>query len=110
MYNLSDGIQLTCNASGESSTYKFEDWEHRSELNQHIRYLKDTHNGNLFIQDNQYQNSGIYICKVTNDVSPRNGNLFQIRQISIPYEGNFSMNTMKYHHWQLMYSYHKFLK
>lgn len=94
MYNLSDGIKLTCNASGVPSIY-FEDWEYCSKLNQHIRYLKGTHDGNFFIQDNQYQHSGIYTCKVTNGVSLRNGNLFQTQQISIPYEGNVSMNMMK---------------
>ncbi|XP_063418429.1 uncharacterized protein LOC134701227 [Mytilus trossulus] len=87
MYNLSDGIKLTCNASGKPSTYIFEDWEHRSEFNEKIRYLKGTHDGNLFIQYDQYQNSGRYTCNVTNGVSSRNGNLFQTRQISIPYEG-----------------------
>ncbi|CAC5393283.1 unnamed protein product [Mytilus coruscus] len=87
MYNLSDGVKLLCNASGVPSAYQYEDWEHRSELNEHIRYRKGTHNGHLIIQDNQYQNSGIYICNVTNGVSSKNGNIFQTRQISIPYEG-----------------------
>lgn len=95
MYKLSVGLKLTCNASGVPSIYKYEDWEHCSKLNQHIRYLKGTQDGNLFIQDNQYQNSGIYTCKVTNGVSLRNGNLFQTQQISIPYGGNVSMNMMK---------------
>lgn len=93
MNKLKDGVKLVCNASGVPNEYKFEDWEHRSELKEHIRFLNGTHDGNLIIQDNQYQNSGIYTCNVTNGVSSRNGNLFQTRWISIPYAGNFCMNV-----------------
>lgn len=87
---FNDMVQLTCNAFGVPTEYRFGKWEHRSGFNEHIRYIIGTHAGHLFIQKNKLQNSGIYICNVKNGVATKDGHLFQTSQISIQYEGSFT--------------------
>ncbi|CAC5393262.1 unnamed protein product [Mytilus coruscus] len=94
MYKLKNVVQLNCSATGLPSKNKFEEWEHRSEFNEHIRYVQGTHGNQLIIEGNDYHNSGIYICNVTNGISAINGNLFMTGQIEVPYRGEAIENRL----------------
>ena len=66
--------ELKCIPDGIPSRYKFYNWEHKTEYNEHIRYLKDSGNGTLFLPDvpsetDRYQDRGLYMCQVANGVS-----------------------------------------
>lgn len=66
--------QLKCQPDGCPDRYFFSDWEHKSELGEHIRFLPSTKTGILsipFIQNetDRHYDKGIYICTVTNNVS-----------------------------------------
>lgn len=72
---------IQCMAEGEPNSYKYYPWEHRSLLNKHIRYLGATYNGILRLpfsnSSNIYQDTGFYICNVSNGVPDYNGNFYQ---------------------------------
>ncbi|XP_052105996.1 uncharacterized protein LOC127738697 isoform X2 [Mytilus californianus] len=64
--------------------YTYGKWEHKSFLNDHIRYLNGTASGILILplQEKQvrYQDSGIYVCSVSNGVPDEYGKYFQKEQ------------------------------
>ncbi|CAC5368442.1 TTN [Mytilus coruscus] len=72
---------LRCIADGDPENYTYGNWEHRSFLNDHIRYLNRTSTGDLIlpVQEKQqrYQDSGIYVCSVSNGVPGIDGKHFQ---------------------------------
>lgn len=61
--------------------YTYGKWEHKSFFNEHVRYLNGTSSGLLILplQEKRvrYQDSGIYVCSVSNGVPDENGNYFQ---------------------------------
>lgn len=69
---------MQCIADGTPADYQFSPWEHRSEYNEHIRYLDTTSKGNLILpitefKEDRFQDSGIYICRVSNGIQNRKG-------------------------------------
>ncbi|CAC5395702.1 unnamed protein product [Mytilus coruscus] len=73
-------LNLQCNPSGEPNNYTFLQLEHRSEFNEHIRFLNSSNNGSVLrisIEDAGLQDTGIYVCNVSNDVPDQNGRQFQ---------------------------------
>ncbi|CAC5393254.1 unnamed protein product [Mytilus coruscus] len=88
--HFEDRVYLECHASGDSGPYTFKDWEHKSESGKHIRYIHDIENkqdGKLVLQKDNYQNSGIYICRVNNGIPYMNGKLYKNKQVLVHYEG-----------------------
>ncbi|CAC5368465.1 unnamed protein product [Mytilus coruscus] len=73
-FTINDEMRtIQCTAKGFPSNYKYGVWEHRSEFNEHIRYLNSTDSGTLILPRineaaERYQDSGYYICMVTNGV------------------------------------------
>lgn len=68
-------------AEGEPNSYFYFSWEHRSLFNENIRHLGATRNGGIQLPEVdvsfRYQNTGIYICNVSNGVPDTKGNIFQ---------------------------------
>lgn len=81
-FTINDEMRtIQCTAKGFPSNYTYGVWEHRSEFNELIRYLNSTNNGTLILPRiyeavDQYQDSGYYICMVTNGI-PNNQHLQQ---------------------------------
>ncbi|CAC5368466.1 unnamed protein product [Mytilus coruscus] len=72
-FNNDEMRTMQCKAEGFPSSYTYGVREHRSEFNEHIRYLNSTNNGTLILPKiyaavDKYQDSGYYICMVTNGV------------------------------------------
>ncbi|CAC5393267.1 unnamed protein product [Mytilus coruscus] len=84
--HFEDRVYLDCYASGDSGN-TFKDWEHKSESGKHIRYIENKQDGTLVLQKNNFQNSGIYICRVNNGIPDMNGRLYQNKQVLVHYEG-----------------------
>lgn len=96
---------MLCLAEGIPTDYTYSHWEHQSEYNEHIRYLNSTSTGNLILpitelKYNRYQDSGIYICRVTNGIPDRKGRYVQ--------EGNgYFVSKGKYYVFKtLIFSFH----
>lgn len=71
---------LQCIADGNPKNYTYGNWEHISVFNEHIRIIHQrTENLILPIQEkrNRYQDSGIYVCSVSNGVPNVHGEYFQ---------------------------------
>lgn len=83
-------ITLKCQASSEPGTYEFAKWEHLSQFGNHIRNIGNTQNGTLVLENNNYQNSGIYKCYVKNSVPDMNGEINQKELVVVDYKGNTS--------------------
>ncbi|CAC5379150.1 unnamed protein product [Mytilus coruscus] len=70
-----------CKAEGVPNNFTFFHLEHRSQFNEHIRYLEVTSNGIAELphtgQSHRYQDTGLYMCNASNGVSDRNGKQFQ---------------------------------
>ncbi|VDI50284.1 Hypothetical predicted protein [Mytilus galloprovincialis] len=79
-------ITLKCQASSDPGTYEFAKWEHLSQFGKHIRYIGNTQNGTLVLEKNNYQNSGIYKCRVTIGVPDMNGEIYQ-KELVVDYKG-----------------------
>lgn len=81
---------LFCNASGNPDKYTYEQWEHRSSMSNHIRYINGSKDGYLYISDldsvNWFYNSGIYTCFAENGVI-RHDVLYQSGFQHIEFEG-----------------------
>ncbi|XP_071119905.1 limbic system-associated membrane protein-like [Mytilus edulis] len=75
-----DNGTLFCNASGNPDEYTYGQWEHRSIINNQIRYLNGTENGHLHFTDlnsePRFYYNGIYTCFAENGVI-RNDMLYQ---------------------------------
>lgn len=82
---------IQCVAQGEPDNVTYFRWEHRSIFNEHIRYLDATSDGILqLLEDNEshrYQNTGIYVCNVSNGIHDYNGNVFQQGKVYLELEG-----------------------
>lgn len=82
---------IQCVSKGEPHSYKYYPWEHRSIFNEHIRYLEATDEGILRLTftniSNRYQDTGLYICNVSNGVPDYNGNVFQKGRAYIELKG-----------------------
>lgn len=78
-------MKIHCIAQGEPDSYNFLPWEHRSVFEEHIRYLNGTDEGILELPQvnvlDRYQDTGIYICNVTNGIPDYRGNVFQHRRL-----------------------------
>lgn len=85
---------MQCTAEdGLPTDYTYSHWEHRSEYNEHIRYLNSTSPGNLTLPNiesnlKRYQDSGIYICRATNGIPDKNNNYEQEGKVFFVSEGN----------------------
>ena len=66
-----------CIASGVPNVYSFDEWEHKTILGEHLRYLNGTISGELIIPElsaySYFYDTGIYICKVSNGISTVDG-------------------------------------
>ncbi|XP_063411438.1 hemicentin-1-like [Mytilus trossulus] len=87
-YTISEqSIILHCIPNGNPENYIFYDWQHKSEFNEHIRYIHGTPEGQLIIQTHQSRKTnevdGIYVCNVSNGVSNRKGQFNQEGQTLI---------------------------
>ncbi|CAC5424669.1 unnamed protein product [Mytilus coruscus] len=87
----SKNMEIQCIAQGEPDRYDFFPWEHRSHFDQHIRYLGARDDGILHLPDvnvlNRYQDTGIYICNVSNGIPDYHGNVFQLDRAYIVSKG-----------------------
>ncbi|CAC5411926.1 DSCAML1 [Mytilus coruscus] len=86
--------EIQCIAQGEPDSYNYFPWEHRSQFDEHIRYLGATDSGILHLPEvnlsNRYQDTGFYICNVSNGIPNYHGNVFQQGRKYIVSEVNFS--------------------
>ncbi|CAG2232728.1 CADM4 [Mytilus edulis] len=74
--------KLQCTATCVPTKITYIQWEHRSEYNEHIRYLNSTGREDIILpstdlQFKRYQDTGIYICRVSNGIPDREGNYKQ---------------------------------
>ncbi|CAC5393252.1 [Mytilus coruscus] len=83
-------INLHCHPESEPKNYTFAKWYFRSEFNETIRKPKRTKTGNLTIkaQSNKtlLEHVGIYVCRVSNGVIARNGNVYQEGAVYVQFE------------------------
>lgn len=80
--------QFQCIAQGEPDNVTYFRWEHKSLFNEHIRYLSATNEGILRINESKrYQNTGFYICNVSNGIPDYHGNVFQQGRDYIEFKG-----------------------
>lgn len=99
-YSLSSVfIDLTCNATGEPNKYTFLSWVHESKFHDQIRHFNGTRPGILrvlrtIIITKQYQDSGFYICRVSNGITDSNGKKFQKGMASVKFEGMYYTMTI----------------
>ncbi|VDI64121.1 Hypothetical predicted protein [Mytilus galloprovincialis] len=102
LYEDSTFREIQCIPLGEPDSYNYFPWEHRSRFNEHIRYLGATDNGKLQIPvvnvSNRYQNSGFYICNVSNGIPDNHGNVFQQGRTYVEFAGPpvFAANTKRF--------------
>lgn len=83
---------ILCNATGHPNNFTYEQWEHESLLDEHIRYLSGNATGflGLPIQKRayRYQDTGVYICSVSNGITDTGGQLLQKEQTYIISKGS----------------------
>ncbi|CAG2201490.1 unnamed protein product [Mytilus edulis] len=83
--------EIKCIPNGVPNTYNFFPWEHRSQFNEHIRYLDATGDGILQLTgvnvSDTYQDTGFYICNVSNGISDKYGNVFQQGRTYVKFAG-----------------------
>lgn len=85
-------INFTCNAAGEPNNYTFLTWEHQSEYHEQIRHFNGTKPGILRVQRTknlfkQYEDSGYYICRVSNGIPDIKGQTIQQGKLLVIFEG-----------------------
>lgn len=83
---------LQCKVSGFPDTYSYNKWLHYTQSNQVIRTLDGHANGTLLLpyddpDDLMYEDSGIYICNVTNNITDEDGHLWQTGRIQAKVKG-----------------------
>ncbi|XP_052062030.1 neuronal growth regulator 1-like [Mytilus californianus] len=80
-YNLTNGtLNFECSPSGVPNNFTFTQLEHRSEFDEHIRFLNSPNDYSVLrisIGNAGLQDIGIYICKVSNGVPDQKGRKFQ---------------------------------
>ncbi|CAC5412282.1 unnamed protein product [Mytilus coruscus] len=72
--------ELLCVANGNPDTYTFSRWEHKSKFGEHIRFINGYTNGSLVLpatRTKSYQDSGFYVCTVSNGVPDTHGQVNQ---------------------------------
>lgn len=83
---------LKCEVSGVPNIFIFSKWQHL--VNGHlVRFLDGNNNGILTLpcsnsSDIQYDDSGLYICNVTNNIRNENGQLWQTGTVNVTIKGN----------------------
>lgn len=82
---------IQCMAQGEPDNVTYFRWEHRSIFDEHIRYLSGTNDGILRLLDfnisARYQDTGYYLCNVSNGIPDKNGNVVQQGRIFFASKG-----------------------
>ncbi|CAC5400156.1 unnamed protein product [Mytilus coruscus] len=83
---------LQCSVLGVPDTYNFSEWQHYTYNNELVRHLNGSKHGTLILRNKVstypfYEDSGIYICNVTNGVPDEFGNLWQTGTINVTIEG-----------------------
>ncbi|VDI46054.1 Hypothetical predicted protein [Mytilus galloprovincialis] len=75
---------IQCVANGHPMNYSYRQWEHQTVFDEHIRYLTGNATGflSLPIQKRKlrYQDTGVYVCSVSNGIQDTRGKLFQKEQ------------------------------
>lgn len=94
---------IQCLPKGEPHVYTYFQWQHLSVFHEHIRYLKARDDGIMYLPyvniSNRYQDTGFYICNVSNGVPDYHGNIFQQGREFIVSEGNqFSVRNYLHTH------------
>lgn len=84
---------MNCLAQGVPANYTYGHWKHLSYFGEHIRYLNSAADGRVSLPQienkiNKYQDSGIYICTVSNGVVDRTDKRFQNGKIFVIANGN----------------------
>ncbi|CAC5393288.1 IGDCC4 [Mytilus coruscus] len=85
-------IEFTCNAAGEPNYYSFLQWIHESEFQQQIRMFNGTRSGILRVYRTKnplkpYEDSGYYMCRVSNGIPNINGKTTQEGKTLVSFEG-----------------------
>lgn len=85
-------ITLKCEAEGVPNTYIFSEWRHFTHTYQLVRTIQGYTNGTLILphhaaQELTYENSGIYICNVTNGIPDEVGQLWKTGKVDVINEG-----------------------
>ncbi|XP_052079676.1 uncharacterized protein LOC127717859 isoform X2 [Mytilus californianus] len=94
--------EIQCIAHGKPDSYNYFPWEHRSQFDEHIRYLGATDDRNRQLPEvnvsNTYQNTGFYICKVLNGIPDYHGNFLQQERVYVEFEGPpvFAANNKRF--------------
>lgn len=83
--------EIQCITQGEPANVTYFRWEHRSLFDEHIRYLDSTNDGILRLledkKSHRYQNTGFYICNVSNGIYDNNENVFQQGKDYLEFKG-----------------------
>lgn len=85
---------IECEVSGEPNTYKFS-WSHYTNNNQLVRTFDSSSDRNLILPEGDsndllYEDSGVYVCSVTNGITDESGELWQKGKIQVVVEGKFA--------------------
>ncbi|CAC5424086.1 unnamed protein product [Mytilus coruscus] len=85
-------ITLKYEAKGVPNKYKFSGWRHFTHNDQLVRTIQGYKNGTLILphhadQELTYENSGIYICNVTNGIPDEDGQLWKAGKVVVIIEG-----------------------
>lgn len=83
---------LKNNITGQPDTYTYSKWQHYTHSNQFVRVLDGQVNGTLILPNNypdglMYEDSGIYIYNVTNNITNEDGLLWQTGMIDVVVKG-----------------------
>lgn len=93
IFEKSDGPRrIVCNAFGVPDTYTYNEWLHYTYSNQFVRSLDGLANGTLILPHNNterlmYEDSGKYICNVTNNIPDEHGRLWLVGYIKVIVSG-----------------------
>ncbi|CAC5424089.1 HMCN [Mytilus coruscus] len=79
---------LECKVLGVPDNYTFSKWLHYTYSNQQIRILDGLGNGTLILPNNEraklmYEDTGIYICNVTNNIPDEGAHKWQTGKIKV---------------------------
>lgn len=89
--NMINGtLNLQCNPSGVLKNYTFLRLEHRSEFNEHVRFMNTSNNGSVIhtsITNAGLQDTGIYVCNISNGVTDQNETEFYSGKTLVVFEG-----------------------
>ncbi|VDI33012.1 Hypothetical predicted protein [Mytilus galloprovincialis] len=82
-------IALKCEANGAPNKYKFSEWRHYTHNDQLVRTLQGYTNGTLILphhEDITFEESGIYICNVTNEVQDEDGHVWKVGKVEVTFK------------------------